>query len=198
VSLRRIALPLLVLALPAAAQVAAPDNWRKESFAFPLQFAPSIPYEGTEYIRFAPYWTDFAASRGFTYVILWDIKRRTLEPAEIERALNVYFDGLMELITRTRKIDDPGTVSSAALHPMAAPEKWSEALGGRLWTWNGFSKGEQLVLHVEVAHRACGEDRSQIFFAFSQAARTQPLWGELRAIREATACAPSPPPPSPK
>lgn len=188
--MRRIAalLGLLCAALCAAAQVAAPDSWRKESFEFPLQFAPSIPYEGTEYVRFAPYWTDFAADRGFTYVILWDIKRRTLEPAEIERAMNVYFDGLMEVITRARKIPDPGTVSSVALHPMTAPEKWSEALGGRLWTWNGFSKGEPLVLNVEVAHRACGEERTQIFFAFSQAARTQPPWDELRAVRQATPC----------
>ena len=48
---RRIAPLLLALAFPAAAQVAAPDNWRKESFTFPLQFAPTIPYEGTEHVR---------------------------------------------------------------------------------------------------------------------------------------------------
>ena len=185
----RFALLLLALAFPAAAQVAAPDSWRKESFAFPLQFAPSIPYEGMEYVRFAPHWSDFAADRGFTYVILWDIKRRALEPAEVERALNVYFDGLMEVITKARKIADPGTVSSVALHPMSAPEKWSEALGGRLDTWNGFSRAEPLVLNVEVTHRACGEDRTQIFFAFSRALRSQEPWPELRAIRQATGCA---------
>jgi hypothetical protein len=185
---RRIAPLVLALAFPAAAQVAAPDTWRKESFTFPLQFAPTIPYEGTEYVRFAPYWTEFANDRGFTYVILWDIKRRAIEPAELERALNVYFDGLMEVITRARKISDPGTVSSVSLHPLRAPEKWGEALGGRLWTWNGFSKGEPLVLNVEITHRPCAEDRTQIFFAFSRAARTQPTWDELRTIRQATSC----------
>jgi hypothetical protein len=183
---------LALLCTPAAAQIAAPDTWRKESFTFPLQFAPSIPYEGTEYVRFAPYWAEFAAERGFTYAILWDIKRRTLEASELERALNVYFDGLMEVITRARKIDDPGTVSSVTLHPMATPKGWEHASGGRLWTWNGFSGGEPLVLHLEVTQRNCGEDRSQVFFAFSRAARTQPTWEELRGIRQATACSPSP------
>lgn len=186
----RIALLLaFLLAVPwARAQVAAPDSWRKESFAFPLQFAASIPYEGTEHVRFAPDWAEFASERGFTYVFLWDIKRRTLEPAELERALNVYFDGLMEQITRARKLVDPGTVSSVALHPLAAPPGWTSAAGGRLWTWNGFSKGEPLTLHLEVAQRPCGEDRTHVFFAFSRAARTHAAWDELRAIRKSTAC----------
>jgi hypothetical protein len=180
---------LLVLALPAAAQVAAPGDWRKETFAFPLQFAPSIPYEGTEHVRFAPYWTRFDEPRGFTYVILWDIKRRTLEPAEIERALDVYFDGLMELITRTRKVADPGTVTSVALHPMAEPQGWAWASGGKLWTWNGFSKGEALELNLEITQRACGPERSQVFFAFSRAERTRAdPWDVLRDIRAKTSC----------
>jgi hypothetical protein len=189
----RIALVLLLLlacvGLPCRAQVAAPDDWRKETFAFPLQFAPTIPYEGTEHVRFAPYWAKFDEPRGFTYVILWDIRRRTLEAAQIERALDVYFDGLMDLITRTRKVDDPGTVTSVALHPMAEPAGWSWASGGKLWTWNGFSKGEALELNLEVTQRACGQERTQVFFAFSRAERTrEDPWKVLRDIRARTAC----------
>lgn len=178
----------LSTAFPAAAQVAAPEAWRKESFTFPLPFAPSIPYEGSEHVRFAPYWAQFAEERGFTYVILWDIKRPVLQPAELERALNVYFDGLMEMITKARKVADPGTVTSVALHPLAPPSGWSDAAGGRLWTWNGFSTGEPLVLHAEVTQRTCSEGRTQVFFAFSRAARTAVPWDELRGIRKATTC----------
>jgi len=185
---RSLLLLLACLALPLRAQVAAPADWRAETFKFPLAFAPSIPYEGTEHVRFAPYWTDFGSDRGFTYVFLWDIKRRALETVEFERALNVYFDGLMEQVTRGRKIADPGTVTSSALNPMAAPAGWDAGSSGRLWTWNGFAKGEALVLHLEVTHRACGADRSQVFFAFSKADRNQPAWKELRDIRTATAC----------
>lgn len=183
---------LLILALgatPALAQVAAPETWRKETFEFPLPFARSIPYEGTEHVRFSPQWTDFASERGFTYVILWDIRRRTLEASEIQRGLQVYFDGLMESVTKARRIADPGTVTSVALHPMAAPAGWSEALGGRLWTWNGFGRGEPLELHLEVAHRPCGAERTQILYAYSKAPRANAgVWDELRAIRAATGC----------
>jgi hypothetical protein len=178
----------LLFSTAAAAQVAAPDDWRRESFKFPLQFAPSIPYEGSEHVRFAPYWGQFGSDRGFTYVVLWDIKRRELQPQEIERGLNVYFDGLMESVTKARKLADPGTVTSVALHPTAAVAGWAEIYGGRLWTWNGFSKGEPLVLHLEVAMRPCEPDRTQVFFAFSQAARNHEVWEQLRAVRKATGC----------
>ena len=173
---------------PAAAQVAAPEGWRKESFRFPLPFAPSIPYEGTEHVRFAPYWAQFDSERGFSYVVLWDIKRRDLQPQELERGLHVYFDGLMEAVTKARKIEDPGTVSAAALNPLATPEGWKSALSGRVWTWNGFGKGEPLVLHAEITSRDCGAERTQIFYAFSRAPRTHAAWDELRAIRKATGC----------
>jgi hypothetical protein len=172
----------------AAAELAAPDDWRKESFTFPLVFAPSIPYEGTEHVRFSPDWSHFAQPDGFTYALLWDIKRRTLDPAEIERALDVYFDGLMEAATRAKKLEDPGTVSSVSLHPMAAPEGWTMASGGRLFTWNGFSKGEALELKMEITQRDCNGDRSQVLILFSKAPRDQPVWKELRAIRANTSC----------
>ena len=183
------------VAAPLGASLAAPDTWRKETFEFPLAFAPSIPFEGTEHVRFAPYWAEFASDRGFTYAILWDIKRRDLEPAEIERALHVYFDGLMESVTKARKIDDPGTVSSASLHPLKAPEGWDHALGGRLWTWNGFNKGEPLTLHVEIAYRACGAERTHILLAFSKAPRISEPWPQLASIRNATVCPPASPRP---
>jgi len=178
----------MLLAALAAAAIAAPADWREETFDFPLVFAPSIPYEGTETVRFSPDFTKFAQGRGFTYVILWDIKRRALEPQELERGLAVYFDGLMENVTRARKIEDPGTVTSTALHPMTAPAAWASGLSGQLWTWNGFGKGEPLVLNLEVTHRPCGADRTQIFYAFSMAPRTDAAWDTMRKIRADTPC----------
>jgi hypothetical protein len=182
--------------LGAAADIAAPATWRAERFDFPLVFAPSIPYEGVESVRFSPQWTKFSQPDGFTYVLMWDIRRKPLDPVELERALNVYFDGLMESATRAKRLDDPGTVSQVSLHPMATPEGWSTGLGGRLWTWNGFSRGEALVLNMEIAQRECPEGRTQAFFAFSMAPRDHAAWGELRRIRSATSCD-APPPATP-
>ena len=34
----------------------APDGWGKETISFPIDFAPDIPYVGTEELRFTPGW----------------------------------------------------------------------------------------------------------------------------------------------
>jgi hypothetical protein len=175
----------------AAAQtssIPAPDNWRRESFQFPLAFAPSIPYEGAEHVRFAPAWSEFASDQGFTYVFLWDIKRVPIEAAHLERGLAVYFDGLMENVAHARKVAELPVSTAVVLHPLAAPAGWKEAYAGTIHTWNAFSRGEDLALAIEIAHRPCAEARMQVFFAVSKAKRTAAPWDELRRVRSDTPC----------
>jgi hypothetical protein len=101
----------------------------------------------------------------------------------------------MEQVTRARKIEDTGLVTSVALHPLGAPEGWEQAFAGRLFTWNAFVKGEPMTLNLEISSRPCPSERTQVFFAFSQAERQHSVWQELRAVRAATACAEVTPPP---
>jgi hypothetical protein len=171
-----------------ASPIPAPAEWRAESFLFPLQFAPSIPYEGVEYVRFTPGWTRFATDEGFSYVILWDVKARAVAPEDIEDFLEAYFAGLMKNVGLQRKIGDKEIKTSAAAHPMAAIDGWQQGYGLEVRTWNAFSKGEPLLLYGEVGQRACGADRMQIFYAFSRATRDRPIWEGLRAARKATTC----------
>jgi hypothetical protein len=171
-----------------AAPIAAPETWRRESFAFPLAFAASIPYEGTEHVSFSPGWSSFASERGFGYVFMWEIKRVPVEAAHLERGLAVYFDGLMENVARGRKLEELPVHGAVVLHPLAAPPGWKEGYAGAIHTWNAFSKGEDLRLNLEIAHRPCADDRMQIFFAVSKATRADATWNELRKIRGDTAC----------
>ncbi|HEX3097742.1 MAG TPA: hypothetical protein VHQ02_08495 [Usitatibacter sp.] len=170
-----------------AAGLEAPADWRKESFTFPLPYAPSLPYEGTEEVRFSPQWARFEAPDGFTYAVLWDIKPTAMEGLALERALSVYFDGLMNNVAIGRKLDAMVPQTQVALHPLAPPESWSGAYAGTIHTWNGFAKAEPLVLNAEIAYRACGE-RMQVLFGLSKAARSAPSWQALRGIRSATRC----------
>ncbi len=189
-----IRLAALVLAFAArAAQAAevdpvpAPEGWRKESFTFPLQFAPSIPYEGKEHVRFAPSWTKFAEETGFTYVFLWDLKAKPVTPEDVEEHLEAYFNGLMGNVGRQRSVADKEVKAAASVHPMAMLEGWGQGYGVEVRTWNAFSKGEPLLLYGEIGQRYCGE-RMQIFFAFSRARRDRAIWEGLRAARKATSC----------
>ena len=173
---------------PPASEIAAPANWRKESFQFPLAYAPSLPYEGTEQIRFSPNWAQFGAADGFSYVVLWEIKPTLTEGAALERALGVYFDGLMNNVAIARKVDAMVPQTAVVLHPLAAPAGWTDAYAGAVHTWNAFAKAEPLVLNVEITQRTCAAQRIQLFFALSMARRTAPVWETLRSIRQATGC----------
>ncbi len=181
---------LAALAFPAAADLQAPPGWRKESFRFPLAYAPSLPYEGTEEVRFSPSWTHFSEAGGFSYVVLWDIKPAPLEAEALERALGVYFDGLMNNVAIARKIDAMVPQSVASLHPLDVPAGWTEAYAGVVHTWNGFAKAEDLALDVEVTKRRCGAGRVQVLFAIAKAPRSAAaVWKPLREIRRSAGCA---------
>jgi len=179
---------LIAFAAPARAELATPADWRKESFQFPLAFAPTLPYEGTEQVRFAPSWTHFDAPDGFSYVVLWNIKPALVEGAALERALEVYFDGLMNNVANARRLDAMVPQTAAVLHPLAVPAGWTAAYAGAIHTWNGFSKAEPLVLNAEITQRKCGTDRIQVFFALSRAPRDAAVWDSLRALRQASGC----------
>ena len=185
----------LPLSAPAAADLLpAPDNWRRESFEFPLAFAPSIGLEGSEQVRFAPGWSNFAGERGFSYAFLWDVKDVTgpaLTVNGLEFALRVYFDGLMQAASTARKADLRAEQTQVDLHPMREVEGWSESHAGTIHTWNGFAKGEPLALEVEVTKRACPGGRVQVLFLASKVKRNQPVWAELRKVRQGASCSAS-------
>ena len=177
----------LFAAAAAATLIPAPEDWRKESFEFPLRFAPNIAYDGTEYLRFHPGWDKFADDTGFSYVILWDVKTVAVEPADLEDYLEAYFNGLMSNVARGRGIASELPKTVVAAHPLAAPREWQQGFGVEIRTYNAFSKAEPLLLRGEVTQRNCGA-RMQVFIALSKSPRDKPIWDTLRKLRGGTAC----------
>jgi hypothetical protein len=193
-AMRLSAFAALFLACAALARepLPAPEDWRRESFEFPLKFAPSIGLQGSEHVRFAPGWSDFASERGFSYVFLWDVKEvagPALTVHGLEFALGAYFDGLMNTAAEVRKIEPGAAATVVNFHPMRAVPEWREAYAGEIHTWNAFAKAEPLRLNVEATKRSCAGAKAQVFFAISKAPRNAAIWEELRAIRGRTACA---------
>src|SRR5579859_2501760 len=172
----------------AAALIPVPEGWRQGTFQFPLPFAKTIPYEGSENVRFTPHWTRFSQPEGFTYAFVWDLKARPVTADDLEDYLEAYFNGLMRGVGAARKLEDKEQPASAALHPMTAVPGWGEAYGAEIRTWNAFAGGEKLLLMGEITRRPCPPDRMQIFFALSPAPRDNAVWEPLRALREKTTC----------
>ncbi|UTW54964.1 hypothetical protein [Kordiimonas sp. SCSIO 12610] len=81
-----------------------PDNWRKEVFAFPLEFAPEIKLSGTEEVHFAPGMFKPKASDYFNYIFLWHIKeKQAFTPSDYSTFLNQYYRGLYLAVSNTDK-----------------------------------------------------------------------------------------------
>ena len=177
-----------VLGLALAIIISAPDDWRQESFPFPLAFAPAIAYEGTEHVRFSPGWEQFSSDAGFSYVFVWDVKAKPVTAEDLEDHLETYFNGLMGNVARGRKLAAEPLKAAVAVHPMTAVPGWSQGYGAEVRTSNAFSRNEALLLHGEITQRACGAGRMQIFFAFSRSPRDRSIWESLRAVRNATTC----------
>ena len=186
------AIALLIASLAVAAHpIPAPDDWRRQSRAFPLEFAPTIGFEGHEHVRFAPGFARFDTEEAFSYVILWDVKALegpALTLTGLRFAIASYFDGLMSGVANARQAAHTGTPSHIVLHPLRAVPGWEEAHAGDLYTWNAFTDGEPVLLQVEMTRRACPGDRRQVFLAISRAKRTHPVWNSLRAARDKTTC----------
>lgn len=182
-------LALLHCAAAFCAELPTPAGWRAESFRFPLVFAPSIPFDGTQNVRFGPGFGRFKDNDdGFTHAVLWDIKPEPMEGAQLERALAVYFDGLMENAARGRKLEELPIPAAVSLHPLAAPGGWSDAYAGTVHTWNAFSRGEALRLEIEATTRQCSPTHLQVFLAMSIAPRRDKAWDALRALRAQAQC----------
>lgn len=76
-----------------------PAGWRGEQIAFPLEFAPTLPHQGVEELRFAPGFFDPAAPGYWSYAFAWRLRDGApLDAAVVGDELARYFRGLVEAV----------------------------------------------------------------------------------------------------
>ncbi len=73
-----------------------PAGWKSESFAFPLEFAPSLAHRGVEELRFAPGMFDPSAPGYWAYAFAWRLDDAAdLSADQLSHELTTYFRGLL-------------------------------------------------------------------------------------------------------
>jgi hypothetical protein len=176
-------------ALPSAQNPIRLDpQWRSETIAFPLAFAPDLTFKGDLHIRFSPDWRNFDSPGGFSYVFVWNVSPATLDEASLAGHMQVYFGGLMKRVGEGRKLPN-ASATQAVFKPAPHGARWSQAWAGTVDTWNAFGKGEPLRLSVEASSRVCASGKQQVFFAVAKFAADTPAWRPLADLRESTLCA---------
>src|SRR5262245_21994624 len=149
--------PALVLALAATGsfQWPVPEGWRQEMIPFPLEFAPDLPYEGVEELRFSP--GMFKPEQGgyWSYAFVWWLDGRPeLDAAQLSSSLRRYFAGLCTSVAKEKgQTIDPARFSASLRAVPNSSRKLGHtvaAFSGSVDSYDPFATGKPIALNVEV------------------------------------------------
>jgi hypothetical protein len=74
-----------------------PKGWEVERFPIPIDFAPSISYQGSEDVRFAPGWGDEKSEEYWSYTFLWWLQgAHKIDSRRLKSHLQDYYQGLVQ------------------------------------------------------------------------------------------------------
>ncbi|WP_108804402.1 hypothetical protein [Aquimarina sp. Aq107] len=164
----------------------APDNWRKETIEFPLSFAPSLDYKGTEYVRFAPGWGKEGAEDYFSYAFLWYLDESpALSSTILESQLEDYFNGLM--LGNTTSSSD---TSSKIKKTKAFFEKIDNvSYAGQVITYDAFTTKKEVTLNIIANYIPCNNlNKHLVIFRISPKEIDHSIWNKLNGIQISVDC----------
>lgn len=170
-------------------------GWRSERLAFPLEFAPSLPYKGFEELRFAPGMFDPKSDTYFTYVFFWWVEGN-IEPTreQLEKELVVYFRGLSDTVGPARTLPIATNPVSARVHQVMAFGRPQTDTSPRyravVQTPDPFNGGAMVTLNIEISSQYCDAAKHTcVFFCVSPQPYERDEWDTLWAIRNLFQCA---------
>lgn len=161
----------------------APEDWRAELLAFPLAFAPSLPYKGVEDIRFAKGWPDKNSEEFWAYALVWDIENDPkLTAIELEKKMKVYFDGLMEAVAEDKELE-PGVTDNTLALFMPADAKNSTDFIGKVQVYDAFFLQDRITLNMKVRSTYCEKtNKYLVLFHVSPKEYEHEIWKSLEEV----------------
>jgi hypothetical protein len=169
----------------------APPDWTKEFIFFPLDFAPSVNFDGFEELRFAPFWGDSTSYQKWAYTILWWINDSvTFNENSLKDTLEAYYSGL----TWRRIIADKQ--DSSLFKPASVLMQKTATLKGDLETYyaTAFIYDAQVTrlpgeLYFKIHVKDCGDrTKTIVLLEVAENSFSAPIWKELGKINEDFRC----------
>jgi hypothetical protein len=160
----------------------ADGTWTKEIIQFPIGFAPDIPYEGYEDLRFAAGWAKKDSPEFWTYIFAWHIKGKQILSTQIlETNLRMYFDGLMNAVNKDEDFEVPATTVSFAKKESGNKES---DFTGKVTVHDSFHTQATITLNILVKNYYCEEkDESIIVFRISPKAFDNEVWNTFQQVK---------------
>ena len=159
-----------------------PEGWKKETIPFPLEFAPTLAYEGQEELRFGPRFFKEDSPTYFTYSFAFVLNHApAFSTKQFESDVKTYFNGLASAVTKE--------TSDASLHDASFTGS-AEHFEGRVKTIDAFSKDHHVLrLHVVGESKVCGDHRIILASLSPKDPQTDPeVWSTLAKVRASFVC----------
>ena len=133
-----------------------PTGWNTERFLIPINFAPQIPYQGVEDIRFSPGWAKRTSDEYWTYAFLWYLDKLPETNAGIIAGnLKAYYAGLVKSNTDSAKAASEKAIPVSTLFKKARTDK------GDKETYTGAVAMTDFLLHHQHALYCFPEQQPQ-------------------------------------
>lgn len=161
----------------------ADSTWVKEIINFPLSFAPDIPFEGYEDIRFSPDWSKKDSSGFWSYVFAWKING-TINPTEpmLEYYIQSYFDGLMTI--GSNSFDENNIQGTTAVFMKREALDSISGFRGKVATYDIRYTNKPLNFNVIVeVHSFEKEKKTIILFRLSPKGLDDAIWDKLKEVK---------------
>jgi len=156
-------------------------SWSKEIFILPLHFAPDLKYTGKEEAHFPPGWRNPDSPEFWSYIIAWkvDASEESSE-AQIERDLQIYFEGLLNLVNKDKSRELPRMIANIN---RSAKNSESSSYTGAIEIFDTFVTNDKMTLQISVESSFCEkEKKALLIFRMSPKGFDHSIWKSLQDI----------------
>lgn len=158
-----------------------PEKWGVEKIAFPISFAPEIPYRGNEEIRFTPGWSNAESDEYWSYTYLWFIEGTPkINSDTLQAHLVQYFNGLFRSNNKTKPANKDVSFTKPQIKRVKTAFNDHETYEGKILTLN-FLTGKPIEFFTRI-HVRNYTNHSALLFELSPKPYKNKVWQELDGI----------------
>jgi len=166
-----------------------PDAWTTEIIQFPIDFAPGIPFHGTEDLRFAKGWGDITSEEHWAYAFLWWLDgKQQISDTVLQQYLAEYYSGLVKKNIVERSIPQLKQV------PTTAHIRTTTTASNDIATYTGtiemldYLAQTPMTLNIVIHQKDCAADKTALLIQISPKPADHAVWKALEAVNEGFVC----------
>lgn len=167
-----------------------PKGWQSENIKFPIEFAPSIIYTGTESLRFMPGFESAISQEYWSYSFLWWLDGK---PAITDTSLMIdlrnYYQGLVQSNAKQKNIPaaklGPPLVE---IHKVETSQPVDEVFAGKIIFTDYMAVAQNKIsLNCMITKKICG-NHTAVLYKLSPQPLEQPVWKQLDSLGNQFKC----------